>query len=241
MAAFLEDITPFLGDGSNNEEGLSLKEFLDRYDQSKYECPCMTADVMVFRHTGDLKTVKSGISLLMVKRRNHPSIGYWALPGGFCEMREDLEETARRELMEETGLTNVPIELINTWGEVWRDPRSRIITAAYLALVDDSIAKPVAGDDAAEAEWFDITIETKGEAELEIDNRKIKRSLYSLELTGPSGQKCSATVSVDMNASGILREKHLKVIESSNIAFDHARFIVDGLLYVEERLERVLI
>ena len=236
MAAFLEDITPFLGDGSNNEAGLSLKEFLDEYDQSRYECPCMTADVMVFRHTGKLKTVKSGMSLLMVKRRNHPSIGYWALPGGFCEMREELEETARRELMEETGLTNVPIELINTWGEVWRDPRSRIITAAYLALVDDSIAKPVAGDDAAKAEWFDISIETKGEAELDLKGKRIKRSLYSLCLTGPSDEICTATVSVDVNAEGILKEKHLKVIESNNIAFDHARFIVDGLLYIQERI-----
>ena len=159
------------------------------------------------------------------------------MPGGFCEINEDLEETARRELEEETGLKGVPMELINTWGEVWRDPRSRVITASYLALVDDSIEEPVAGDDAAEAVWFNVDIGIKGRAEIEVDGKKKIRSLYNLNMYGLADQVCSAVVSVDENAEGLLKERQFKVIDSSNLAFDHARFIVDGLLHLQRALQ----
>ena len=103
MPSFLEDYSAFSGDGSNNEDNLSLDEFLESYDPLKYRSPSVTADILLLCHNGPIETVKSGMSLLMVRRRNHPCIGYWALPGGFCEIGEDLEDTARRELEEETG------------------------------------------------------------------------------------------------------------------------------------------
>lgn len=236
MPAFLENISPFVGNGKRNEDGLTLEEYLEQYDPSKYKSPSVTADIMVFRYTRFVRTIEDGLSILMVKRKNHPSIGLWALPGGFCELGEDLEDTAKRELKEETGLTDVPMELINTWGEVWRDPRYRVITAAYIALVDDSVKKPVAGDDAEEAEWFHIAIDIKGRSVIEKDGKKIKRVMYTLTLYGPHNEECSAVVSVDENARGILSERRINVVKSSNIAFDHARFIVDGLLHIQRGL-----
>lgn len=238
MPAFLEDVSPFIGNGKKNEDGLTLEEYLEEYDASKYKSPSVTADVMVFRYTRNILTIESGLSILMVKRKNHPSIGLWALPGGFCEIGEDLEATAKRELEEETGLTDVPMELINTWGEVWRDPRYRVITASYIALVDDAFKKPrpVAGDDAAEAEWFNIMIDIRGKSVIEKRGKKINRIMYTLILTGPNGEECSAIVSVDENIKGILKERRISVIKSNNIAFDHARFIVDGLLHIQRGL-----
>lgn len=233
MASFLEDISPFRGTGKKNEDGDTLEKFLEKYDQSKYESPSVTADIMVFKGPSYLVTVKNGLSILMVKRRNHPSIGYWALPGGFLEMREDLEATAKRELEEETGLTNIPMQLVNTFGEVWRDPRNRIITASFIALVDNNVSKPKAGDDAEEAEWFDIKFSLKGESIITLEDKMIERKHYEIKLTGPDNIICSAVVREDKNVRGLIKERKLSVIESHNIAFDHARFIVDGLLFLD--------
>jgi 8-oxo-dGTP diphosphatase len=70
------------------------------------------------------------LRLLMIRRRNHPNIGMWALPGGFVELRENLEDAAKRELMEETGVENAPMIQLKTYGDYDRDPRWRVITTA---------------------------------------------------------------------------------------------------------------
>ena len=237
MASFLEDISSFLGTGDRNEDGDTLAEFLEKYDQSKYESPSVTADIMVFKKPDDFKSVEEGLLLLMVQRRNHPSIGYWALPGGFLEMREDLEEAAKRELQEETGLTDIPVQLVNTFGEVWRDPRNRIVTASYIALVNNDVKNPEAGDDAAQAEWFDVKFNLKDESVITVNEKQVQQKLYEIKLHGPDNVKCSAIVKEEMNLKGIIKERKLSVVESSNIAFDHARFIVDGLIFLEKAMK----
>jgi len=234
MPSFLEDVTPFIGTGKRNEEGQTFEEFIKEYDPAKYESPSVTADIMVFKGPNYFTSVKRDLSILMVKRKNHPCIGYWALPGGFVEMREDLETAAKRELEEETGLSDVPVQQVNTFGEVWRDPRNRLITTSFIAYINNNKAKKVkAGDDAAEAEWFDIKFDVKGESIVVVDDKFIERKLYNIELTGPNSVKCSAVVKEDINIKNIIRKRDLSVVESNNIAFDHARFIVDGLLYLE--------
>ena len=72
------------------------------YDPRKYETPSNTTDAVIFAYEGESCDSIDGLKVLLVKRSNHPSIGYWALPGGFANMRENLDETARRELEEET-------------------------------------------------------------------------------------------------------------------------------------------
>lgn len=237
MAAFLEDITPFLGTGERNEAGLSLAEFLEEYDPNAYENPCSTADIVVIRTNGEIKEVERNLKVLMIKRRNHPGIGMWALPGGFAEIREDLSESARRELMEETSLTGVAVEQMYTWGEVFRDPRTRIITTSYLAIVDDTVNEIKAGDDAKDAAWMDLSLK-KSKTQDVSDGKKERRvDTYELLLSNAGRQlELTSEVCVSYNKTGILKEVDYQVISSTGMAFDHPRFIVQALLYIKEHL-----
>ena len=114
----------------------------------KYPRPSVTTDCVIFGFD------KEGLSVLLVQRGIEPYKGCWAFPGGFLKMDEDAETGAKRELKEETGFETGHIEQFGTFTEVNRDPRGRVITIAYYALVQKG---EVAGaDDAAEAHWFPI-------------------------------------------------------------------------------------
>ena len=96
--------------------------------------------------------------MLLVKRRSWPYEGMWAIPGGFVQMAESLEEATYRELAEETGVTgaDVYLEQLYTFGDPGRDPRTRVITVAYFALVSADKLQPQAASDAEELAWFSI-------------------------------------------------------------------------------------
>ena len=113
--------------------------------------PSVTVDVVVFAIlTGKLQ-------ILLIRRLHEPFAGYWALPGGFLEIDEDIESAARRELAEETALADLYLEQLYSFGKPGRDPRGRTITVAYYALLSaDKAGETFAGDDAAEAQWFGI-------------------------------------------------------------------------------------
>lgn len=98
--------------------------------------------------------VKEGLSVLLIKRGIEPFKDHWAFPGGFIRMDEDAETGARRELREETGLETSCIEQFGCFSEINRDPRDRVITIAYYALVKKS--EVAGGDDASEAHWFPV-------------------------------------------------------------------------------------
>jgi 8-oxo-dGTP diphosphatase len=127
------------------------REFLAKYDPSKYDRPSVTVDVVIFTvRENDLK-------VLLVQRREHPYKDKWAIPGGFINMNESLEIAARRELEEETGVKDVYIEQLYTFGDPERDPRTRVITVTYFALVEARQVKPPrAGSDAKAAGWFSM-------------------------------------------------------------------------------------
>lgn len=112
--------------------------------------PMVTADAVVFRFA------KGKVWLLLVKRGNEPYKGKWAVPGGFIELEEELEDAAARELEEETGLVAVRLEQMRTFGAVGRDPRGRQITVVFMGIAEEGQDRLRAGDDAAEANWFDI-------------------------------------------------------------------------------------
>jgi len=103
----------------------------------------VAVDVVVF-------AIRRGrLEALLVRRANDPYRGRWALPGGFVEAREDLEAAARRELREETGLADLHLEQLYTFGDPKRDPRGRVISAAYLAVAPPGKSAARAGSDAA--------------------------------------------------------------------------------------------
>ena len=151
--AFLSDLRRFYGTGEKNPAGQSLEEFLEHYNPAKYESLCNTADIVVVRCEEKLTHWGQPLKVLMVKRSNHPSIGFWATPGGFVELKEDISEGAARELEEETCVKGLPLRQMRTWGEWQRDPRWRIITTSYLALVEGDL-KVQAADDAKDAQWL---------------------------------------------------------------------------------------
>src|SRR5437667_3092417 len=117
----------------------------------QYPRAALTVDCVVFGFDeGELK-------VLLIQRGLEPFKGRWALPGGFVHVDETLDAAARRELDEEAGLRNVFLEQLYTFGAVDRDPRERVVSVAYYALVKLSEHRAKAATDAADAEWFPIS------------------------------------------------------------------------------------
>lgn len=146
-----------------NERGETLKEFLAKYNPDKYKHPSTTVDMIV-------ATVQdNSMKVLLVKRKDHPFIGCWATPGGFVQFGEDIDQAAMRELYEETGLKEgIYFHQLYTFGKADRDPRTHVITTAYLTLVPhEVICQTMAGDDAADAQWFTVSEDIIEETEYE--------------------------------------------------------------------------
>lgn len=114
----------------------------------QYPHPAVTVDCVVFGLADD------ELNVLLIQRDLEPYQGAWALPGGFVKMDEDLTTAARRELQEETGVRDVYLEQLYTFGEPDRDPRERVITVAYFAIVNLFEHPVAASTDARRAGWF---------------------------------------------------------------------------------------
>ena len=114
-----------------------------------YPRPMVTADVAVLR-------LEAEPEILLVRRKNPPFRSSWALPGGFMEMEETLEEAARRELREETGLEAGELIRFDTYDAPDRDPRGRTITQVFVTVWKPSMGAPEAGSDAGQLQWFPL-------------------------------------------------------------------------------------
>ena len=112
-----------------------------------YPRPAVTVDIVIV-------TAEPKPRVLLIRRKQAPYAGCWAIPGGFVNMDEALDHAARRELLEETGVHAKDIMQLHTFGDPGRDPRGRVVSVAYLAVVDFNKIKPRATDDAAEVGWF---------------------------------------------------------------------------------------
>ena len=121
------------------------------YDASKFEKPSVTVDLVVFTIRNDQ------LYILLIKRGIWPFKDCYALPGGFVRMDEKLKQTAIRELFEETSIKDVYLKQVHTFSDVDRDPRTRVITVAYLALINSENVTLSADTDAKEAKWFAMT------------------------------------------------------------------------------------
>ncbi len=118
-----------------------------RYD---YPHPAVTADCVVFGFDGRV------LHVLLIERGMQPFLGMWALPGGFMRIDETIEDCARRELREEAGIKDIYLEQFHVFSAIRRDPRERVVTVAFFAMVSKTDFELIAGDDAANASWFDI-------------------------------------------------------------------------------------
>src|SRR5882724_3407687 len=116
----------------------------------QYPRAALTVDAVVFGLD------EAALKVLLIRRGLAPFKGKWALPGGFVRVQETLDEAARRELSEETGLTNVFLEQLYTFGTVDRDPRERVVSVAYFALVALAEHPATGASDASDAAWFPV-------------------------------------------------------------------------------------
>lgn len=186
-----------------DSDGVTLKDFLERYDPKKYDCPAVTVDILIF------KLEENGLSLLLIRRGRHPAYGMLALPGGFVEINESLEETAARELREETGLTGLELTQLGAYGDIGRDPRMRIISVAYMAVLSQHVSVQ-AGDDAAEAAFYQVVMNKS--------NQKLQE-IYDLNFI--SSNKRAKSI--------IVKTAGKRMITESELASDHAIMVLDAL------------
>lgn len=127
-------------------------ESAETYDVTQYDRPSVTVDVVLFT------ILAEQLQVLLIKRKAWPFENMWAIPGGFVHMDESLEAAAYRELAEETDVSSdqVYLEQLYTFGQPDRDPRTRVITVAYFALVSADKLNPQAASDAENVGWFSV-------------------------------------------------------------------------------------
>ena len=195
----------------------SEEEFLKNYNSSNYEKLSMTADILIVsvssKETKNYrKTDKKMMSILLVKRDDYPYKDKWCLPGGFLNPKEEtLEECARRVLKRETNLSDIYLEQLYTFDRVDRDPRMRVVSTSYVALID----KSKLSEKVENASWFDIIKYD------EINN--------VVNITLSNGDEI-----IEFSITKKLREKTTDrydfiTKENNSIAFDHDLVILSGI------------
>lgn len=203
----------------------SEEEFLKNYDSSEFEKLSMTTDILLIsvssiKQDNYRKTSEKKMSILLVKRNNYPYKDMWCLPGGFLNPKnETLDECAKRVLKTETNLTDIYLEQLFTFSDLNRDPRMRVVSTSYIALVDKNSLNEKLGNNAS---WFDIAfIEEKDDiVDIILDNgmEEIKFSI----------KKTLKERTTDRYKFSILKNEKL--------AFDHPIVILSGIERLKNKI-----
>ena len=202
----------------------SEEEFLKAYNPNEFDRLSVTTDILLFSVSDLLqdnyrKTNEKIMSILLVKRDNYPFKDKWCVPGGFLKIDEELEDCPKRILAEETNLHNIYMEQLYTFGAVKRDPRMRIVSTAYLALIDKNTLKEEINPN---AKWFNIQYEeNKQGAKLILTSDKDKLEIL---------------VKRTLVEKTTNRYKY-EIVKNDSIAFDHAEVIVTGLERLRNKIE----
>ena len=209
-----------MGKTYNSEE-----EFLKDYNSDQFEKLSMTADILIFsvsneESTNYRKTDKKKMSILLVKRTNYPFKDKWCLPGGFIGYDEELDDAPIRILKKETNLENIYLEQLYTFGSLDRDPRMRVVSTSYIALVDKNLLNNNLSENAC---WFDVTFYEE------------KNNIVDITLS--NGNEI-----INFNIKKVLREKttdrySFNVVKNDLLAFDHAKVILSGLERLKNKIE----
>ena len=223
-------------DTLRNKDGLTEEEFLAAYRPGDYERPSNTVDMLLFTVADKVsdsirKDKEKQMKVLLIKRRNHPDIHKWALPGGFVEINEDIEKAAYRELEEETGVTDVYMEQLFTYGKVGRDKRMRVISISHMALIPQESIRPIAGDDAEDVAWFKVEKKEVSDKKHQVIIRNEELRLcyeYTVDITYKKNGVVSVPIT-DIHAND----------ENRGIAFDHIEMINAGIDRLRNKVEYV--
>jgi len=200
------------------KEYQSEEEFLKNYNVSKYKQLSLSTDILLFSVSEEgnenyRKNSKKKMSILLIKRHNYPYKDMWCLPGGFIDPEtETLDDCTKRILKKETNLSNIYLEQLYTYDAIDRDPRCRVLSTTYMALVDKNRLNDKVNENAS---WFDITLYND-------DGKKITVVLDNGEET------------IKFSIKKILRELTtdrytFKINDNKDLAFDHPLAIVAGV------------
>ena len=201
----------------------SEEEFLKNYDSDCFEKLSMTTDILVVSisdepTTNYRKTNKKYMSILLVKRDDYPFKDKWCLPGGFLDIKEDLEECPRRVLERETNIRDIYLEQLYTFGSVQRDPRMRIVSTSYIALIDKNKLDITLTKNAS---WFNVSYEENNDVvEIYLDN--------GLEVL-----KCKIKKTLKEKTTD---RYQFSIIENDDIAFDHPLVILSGIERLKNKI-----
>lgn len=201
------------------------EEFLKDYDPKAFDQLSMTSDILLIsvsdqEQTNYRKTSKKMMSILLVKRDDYPYKDKWCLPGGFLNPKtETLEECAKRVLKTETNLSNIYLEQLYTYDAIDRDPRTRVVSTAYIALIDKNKLTEMIN---LNASWFDIVL-------LEEKNNIV-------DITLDNGKD-----TIQLSIKKELREKttdryRFMTIKNESLAFDHALVILAGIERIRNKI-----
>ena len=201
------------------------EEFLKDYNPKDYDQLSMTSDILLIsvsdqEQTNYRKTSKKMMSILLVKRDDYPYKDKWCLPGGFLNPKtETLEECAKRVLKKETNLSNIYLEQLYTYDAIDRDPRTRVVSTTYIALIDKNKLTEMINPNES---WFDIVL-------LEEKNNIV-------DITLDNGKD-----TIHLSIKKELREKttdryRFIAIKNENLAFDHAIVILAGIERIRNKI-----
>lgn len=210
-------------DAMQNEQ-----QFLQNYSQAHYERPSITTDIAAF----SLRTQKGSayrsspelkLCVLLIRRGLHPFKDHWALPGGFLQPGETIDDCAFRELKEETNLSPVSMLWVDSFSQPGRDPRGWIISHAYASVISEENAKIIGSSDAADAKWFEVRLLPESD-----DQYRLELRHGDILLTALLRASSSAT-----------QRTRFAILENDGLAFDHAAILASALDVLRKEGERM--
>lgn len=230
---------------SENDRSNLEKEFLKSYDKTIYEKPSVTVDMVLFTvgekqiDNSKRKNLEKELRILLVKRKGYPFKGYWAMPGGFININDSLSESVSKKLKEETNIENVYFEQLYTWGDVNRDPRMRVISASYMALVNRNNLKEIKGDRTEDIGWFTVKKELISTKKILPDKLESK---YKLALINAEKDvRLDYLIVENKRIRDFNVEESYRIIEGNNsnekIAFDHVKIINYALERMQNKVQ----
>lgn len=229
------------------------REYLENYNIEQFERPSVATDIVAFAvmQDGEQSNIRKlenrELKLLLIKRSQFPYKGAWALPGGFLRPGETIEETAKRELLEETGVKNPFLHLAGVYSEGERDPRGWIISNSFISLINAENCSLRADTDAWDAAWFCVKLQSDNTSSDDSTSttKMIKHTLTlsfdsassDSNIKGDENIEIKAIVSEKSTRKGHNHVSSYQIVDSGELGFDHAKIIVQSLLELRDMME----
>lgn len=224
-----------------NNEFKSEEEFLNNYDATEYDKPSLCVDNILFtiresESNNYRKLPTKSLQILLVHRNNYPYKDCWSLPGTFITTDESLDDAATRCLKEKSNISNVYLEQLYTFGDVNRDPRTRVISCTYMSLVDSTNFSLKPGKNVTDIDFFTVSTNI---SDYEVKETKTGNiTTYITELTLKNANTTlTAKIKTEKKLVNTKSITTYKIVKSENIAFDHAKTIIYALDRLKNKVE----